>query len=98
MKLKSRIALLLAVVLLLSLSACAGKPEQPEETVLPSTELAATPEPTATPVPAGFTPEAKQAISDLVRLYGTDRPDYDGTAYVVSDFDNTACIFDITYQ
>ena len=31
-------------------------------------------------------------------MYGKDAPDWDGNAYVVSDFDNTTAIFDITYQ
>ena len=110
MKIKSCISFLLALVLLLGLAACTRHTEQPEESAIPSAapEPSATvspkpspkptPKPTAKPVAAGFTDEAKQAIKDLVRLYGKDSPSYDGLAYVVSDFDNTTAIFDITYQ
>ena len=100
MKLKSSVALLLAAVMLLSLSACAGGQTAPQaqESLMPSAEVEATPEPTPTPVPAGYSEEARKAIADLVKCCGKDSPEYDGTAYVVSDFDNTISIFDITYQ
>lgn len=102
MKIKSYISLLLAVVLLLSLAACTHPTDPPEESVIPSVEpstaVSATPEPTPEPVAAGYTEEAKQAVADFVKLYGKDSPRYDGTEYVVSDFDNTISIFDITYQ
>ena len=71
---KKRISILLVIILLLSLAACA-----PKET-------------------AGFSDQTKQAVSDFVAMYGKDSPDYQGNAYVVSDFDNTTAIFDITYQ
>ena len=96
MKLKTTVALLLAVVMLLSLSACAG--EKPQPSAAPSEKPTQTVEAAPAVVGSGFTAEAQQAISDLVRLCGKDSPAYDGTAYVVSDFDNTTCIFDITYQ
>ena len=47
---------------------------------------------------AGFSAETKKAVDDFIRLYGKDSPDYSGNAYVASDFDNTAAVFDITYQ
>ena len=100
MNLKTSVALLLAVGMLLSLSACTGDQTvpQPQESLMPSAEVTATPKPTPTPVPTGYSAEARKAIGDLVRLCGKDSPGYDGTAYVVSDFDNTISIFDITYQ
>ena len=97
MKLRSTVALLLAGVMLLSLTACAGKLPQPQTSAAPK-EPVETSEPVPAVVEAGFSAEAKQAIADLVKLYGKDSAGYDGTAYVVSDFDNTTCIFDITYQ
>ena len=45
-----------------------------------------------------YSPEAEKAIGDFVRMYGEKAPGYDGSAYVVSDFDNTTAVFDITYQ
>ena len=47
---------------------------------------------------SGFSDQTRQAVSDFVAMYGKDSPDYQGNAYVVSDFDNTTCVFDITYQ
>lgn len=47
---------------------------------------------------SGFSNQTKQAVSDFVAMYGKDSPDYRGDAYVVSDFDNTTSVFDITYQ
>ena len=47
---------------------------------------------------AGYSPQAEKAVGDFVRMYGEKAPDYDGSAYVVSDFDNTTAVFDITYQ
>ena len=47
---------------------------------------------------SGFSEQTQQAVADFVAMYGKDSPDYQGNAYVVSDFDNTTCVFDITYQ
>lgn len=47
---------------------------------------------------SGFSEQARQAVADFVAMYGKNSPDYQGNAYVVSDFDNTTCVFDITYQ
>ena len=55
-------------------------------------------DPSETEGAVGYSPEAEKAIVDFVRLYGKDAKDYDGSAYIVSDFDNTTSIFDITYQ
>ena len=71
---KRWIPFLLAIVMLLSLTACGGKEE------------------------SGFSEQTRQAVSDFVAMYGKDSPDYRGNAYVVSDFDNTTSVFDITYQ
>ncbi len=46
----------------------------------------------------GYSKEAAVAIDDFVKKYGKDSPDYNHSAYVVTDFDNTTSIFDITYQ
>jgi phosphoglycolate phosphatase-like HAD superfamily hydrolase len=53
------------------------------------------------PAPAkatGYSPQAEQAIKDFTAIYGKDSPNYSGNEYVVTDFDNTTSIFDITYQ
>ena len=71
---KRLIPILLAIAMLLSLTACGGKEE------------------------SGFSDQTRQAVADFVAMYGKDSPDYQGNAYVVSDFDNTTCVFDITYQ
>ena len=47
---------------------------------------------------SGFSDQTRQAVADFVAMYGKDSPDYRGDAYVVSDFDNTTSVFDITYQ
>ena len=72
MKLKSSVALLLAVAMLLSLSACARdqKTPQAQESLMPSAEVETTPTPAPTPVPTGYSAEARKAISDLVKLCG----------------------------
>ena len=85
---KRVIPFLLAIVMLLSLSACGKKEtaeisDQTEQTVKET---------------AGFSDQTRQAVKDFVAMYGKDSPDYQGNAYVVSDFDNTTCVFDITYQ
>ena len=45
-----------------------------------------------------YAPATETAINDFIAAYGKDAPGWDGSAYVVSDFDNTTSIFDITYQ
>ncbi len=45
-----------------------------------------------------YAPTTEAAINDFIATYGKDAPGWDGSAYVVSDFDNTTAIFDITYQ
>ena len=42
---------------------------------------------------SGYAPEVKTAIKDFVKEYKNQE-----NAYIVSDFDNTTSIFDITYQ
>ena len=71
---KRIIPLLVALAMILSLSAC-GKKDA-----------------------VGFSDQTRQAVADFVAMYGKDSPDYQGNAYVVSDFDNTTAVFDITYQ
>ena len=45
-----------------------------------------------------FSPQTEQAINDFIAAYGKDAPAYQQNAYVVSDFDDTTSISDITYQ
>ena len=47
---------------------------------------------------SGFNLETRNAIYDFVKLYGNKSKNYNENSYVVSDFDNTTSIFDITYQ
>ena len=100
MKIKNLIALLLTAVMVLSLTACNAELPQPDASAEPSVmPVEAPPAQDTTPVvETGYSPQASKALSDLVVFYGKDSPDYDGTAYVVCDFDNTTAIFDITYQ
>lgn len=42
--------------------------------------------------------DVKAALNTLIADYGKDSANYDDTTYVVSDFDNTCCIFDIEEQ
>ena len=46
----------------------------------------------------GFSEQTKQAVSDFIDMYGKNSDGYNESAYVVSDFDNTTSVFDITYQ
>ena len=46
----------------------------------------------------GFSDQTRKAVTDFVTLYGKDSPNYQENSYVVSDFDNTTAVFDITYQ
>ncbi len=46
----------------------------------------------------GFSDQTRKAVADFTAMYGKDSADYKGNAYVVSDFDNTTAVFDITYQ
>lgn len=71
---KRIIPLMIALAMILSLSACSKKDA------------------------VGFSDQTQQAVADFVAMYGKDSPDYQGNAYVVSDFDNTTAVFDITYQ
>ena len=47
---------------------------------------------------SGYSMNAQKAIKDFVKSYGKNSKGYNNDAYVVSDFDNTTSIFDITYQ
>ena len=47
---------------------------------------------------SGFNQETQNAINDFVKLYGNKSKNHNQKSYVVSDFDNTTSIFDITYQ
>jgi phosphoglycolate phosphatase-like HAD superfamily hydrolase len=82
-------ALLLCLVIVFTLCSCSAPTN---ETPTESTSAVQQAEPT------GFSAETKAAVDDFIRLYGKDSPDYKGNAYVASDFDNTAAVFDITYQ
>ncbi len=86
---KKLTSLLLAFALLLSLAACGEKKttEQPGETSAADEQKA-----------AGFSEQTRKAVADFVAMYGKDSAGYRGNAYVVSDFDNTTSVFDITYQ
>ena len=82
---------------LIALSLCACTLDEPAEVVEDNRPPVSTEKPD-TEVETGYSPAAQAAIADLVKLYGKDSAGYDGNAYVVSDFDNTISIFDITYQ
>ena len=45
-----------------------------------------------------FAPITETAINDFIAAYGKGSPNWNGDAYVVSDFDNTTSIFDIANQ
>ncbi|MBQ9044476.1 MAG: hypothetical protein IJ112_00845 [Oscillospiraceae bacterium] len=96
MKARHLLAAGLALLMLLSLTACTGGQPQPSAEPLESTPVSV--ESPSAVVETGFSPETQQALTDLVRLYGKGSPDYDGTAYAVCDFDHTLSFFDITSQ
>ena len=81
---KKRTILILAVLLLVALVILAVNAKTPLEVAADKI--------------TGYSPEAEKAIADFVVMYGKNAPGYDGSAYVVSDFDNTTSVFDITYQ
>ncbi len=45
-----------------------------------------------------WNPEVKKALNDFVLRYGHQSRDYDPSAYIVSDSDNTISIFDVEHQ
>ena len=46
----------------------------------------------------GFTPEIRRAVTELAARYGSASAPETCRSYAVFDFDNTICVFDITYQ
>lgn len=92
---KRTLAFVLAALLALSLCACTL---DEQGAVVEDNRPPVSLESPDTPVETGYSPAAKAAISDLIKLYGKNGYGYNGTAYVVSDFDNTITVFDITHQ
>ncbi len=104
---KKLLAMLLALVMVLSFAACTAEPEEPVEPETPETpETPDEPEvvePNFVWAPGeaenGWNPYVEQAINDFVAMYGKDSADYkEGESYVVFDFDNTCSIFDVEEQ
>ena len=93
---KKLLAMLLALVMVLSFAACGTTDEPVEEPDAPVEEP--TDEPVEEPAPihvehADWSEQAKNAINDFVDTYGGTE-----NAYVVFDFDNTTSIFDVEEQ
>ena len=98
---KKLLAMLLALVMVLSFAACAAEEEVVEEPVVeePTEEVE---EPAFEAVYAerdDWSDEVKKAINDFVDMYGMASENYaEGESYVVFDFDNTTSIFDVEEQ
>ena len=100
---KKLLAMLLALVMVLSFAAC-GETETPVEPEVESSDVE-TPtedEPTFEAVHVerdDWSDEVKKAINDFVDMYGMASENYaEGQSYVVFDFDNTTSIFDVEEQ
>ena len=89
------LAVAFAFVLAFSAAACAAQPSsssasspQSQSATTKGSYLSGT----------SFAHETEKAINDFIAAYGKDAAGSNGSAYVVSDFDNTTAIYDITYQ
>ena len=98
---KKLLAMLLALVMVLSFAACGTTPEEPEVPEEPETPTEPE-EPTFEAVHVeheDWSDEVKKAINDFVDMYGMASENYaEGESYVVFDFDNTTSIFDVEEQ
>ncbi|MBR3952382.1 MAG: HAD family hydrolase [Oscillospiraceae bacterium] len=96
---KKLLAMLLALVMVLSFAACANEEpvEEPSNDPVEEPSEEPTEEPTEpTPIHVeheDWSEEVKKAINDFVDTYGNTE-----NAYVVFDFDNTTSIFDVEEQ
>ncbi len=108
-KQKRIVSLVLALVLMFSVTACTttetdvpADSSTPTATATPVVETTA--EPMSDVLPSGYaegwTPWVDQAINDFLTMYGNTSTTYDeaNKPYVVFDFDNTTSIFDIQEQ
>ena len=100
---KKLLALLLALVMVLSFAAC----NQPEEPDVPNnseseSETDNTEEPVFEAVHVerdDWADDVKAAVNDFMDMYGKASENYaEGESYVVFDFDNTCSIFDVEEQ
>ncbi len=98
---KKLLAMLLALVMVLSFAACGTTPEEPEVPEEPETPTEPE-EPTFEAVHvehADWAEDVKKAVNDFVDTYGMASENYaEGESYVVFDFDNTTSIFDVEEQ
>ncbi len=98
---KKLLAMLLALIMVLSLAACSTTEPEVEEPVEPETPVEPE-EPAFEAVHvehADWSEEVKKAINDFVDTYGKASANYaEGASYVVFDFDNTTSIFDVEEQ
>lgn len=102
------LALLLALVLASSVTACGGGTAEPETDDGNDTEEVQEPvtdageeDDTADAghlVRTDWADDVKAAVNDFIDAYGSGSPTYQEGAYVVSDFDNTCSIFDVEEQ
>ncbi len=89
----------MAVMLLLACAIFAtGCSAQTPESTSPAPQEQSSPSQGTYLSDTSFAPATEDAINDFIAAYGKDASDWDGSAYVVTDFDNTTAIFDITYQ
>ena len=105
---KKLLAMLLALVMVLSFAACANDDQPADDQSEPSDDSSVVEDPvddepvapTATYVEhADWSDEVKKAINDFVDMYGHASANYaEGQSYVVFDFDNTTSIFDVEEQ
>ncbi|MGN0628285.1 MAG: hypothetical protein ACI4IW_01505 [Oscillospiraceae bacterium] len=100
---KKLLALLLALVMVLSFAACNNGDDEPvvdnSESESSNTEPVEPVVETAYVERDDWEPFVKQAVNDFMDAYGKASENYaEGESYVVFDFDNTCSIFDVEEQ
>ncbi len=102
---KKLLALLLALVMVLSFAACNNndEPDEPNNSNSESENISNPDDEVETEVVhverTDWAEDVKAAINDFVDLYGKNSVNYaEGKSYVVFDFDNTCSIFDVEEQ
>ncbi len=80
------IAVLTAIIMILSLASCTGRGGENEEDAFKPVEL------------DSWSPVVRNGINAMMEECGKTAKNYDDTTYVVFDFDNTCSIFDVEEQ
>ncbi len=83
---KKMIAVLTALIMVISLASCSGNNGGKKEAEFKPVEL------------DSWSPVVRNGINAMMQKYGKTAKKYDDTTYVVFDFDNTCSIFDVEEQ